>query len=59
MSQNVIVTGANRGIGKALVIAFAEHGDNVWACIRKENPEFSQYIKELAEKIMYGSNRCI
>lgn len=48
--SNVIITGANRGIGKALVKAFAENGDNIWACIRKENSEFSQYIHELEKK---------
>ncbi|MBO6303241.1 MAG: SDR family oxidoreductase [Ruminiclostridium sp.] len=45
--QNVIITGANRGIGKALVKAFAENGDNVWACLRKENDEFLSYIDDL------------
>lgn len=47
MQQNVIITGANRGIGKELVKAFAKNGDNVWACLRKENTEFQNYIAEL------------
>lgn len=34
MKRNVIVTGANRGIGNAVVKAFSENGDNVWACCR-------------------------
>ena len=48
--QNVIVTGANRGIGNALVRAFAENGDNVWACIRRENSGFTEQIDELQKK---------
>ncbi len=47
MKQNVIITGSNRGIGKALVKAFAQNGDNIWACLRKDSIEFKQYIKEL------------
>ena len=48
--SNVVITGANRGIGKALLKAFAENGDNIWACVRKENFEFTQYIQELEKK---------
>lgn len=42
MMQNVIITGASRGIGNALVKAFAENGDNIWACIRKESGAFTR-----------------
>lgn len=34
--ENIIITGANRGIGKELVKVFAEAGANIWACMRKE-----------------------
>jgi len=50
--KNAIVTGSNRGIGKAIVEEFAQCGCNIWACARKENPEFEAHITELAEK--YG-----
>lgn len=33
--KNIVVTGANRGIGKAIVEACARSGANVWACMRK------------------------
>ena len=48
--MNVIITGSNRGIGKAMVEAFATAGYNVWACARKSNPDFESWLKEMAEK---------
>ncbi|MDR1922882.1 MAG: SDR family oxidoreductase [Planctomycetaceae bacterium] len=48
--KNVIVTGCNRGIGKAILKTFAENGVNVWACARKNSDEFDSFVKELAEK---------
>lgn len=32
--KNAIVTGARRGIGRAIVQEFAENGVNIWACAR-------------------------
>ena len=48
--MQVIITGSNRGIGKAMVEAFAAAGYNVWACARKANPEFESWLNETAEK---------
>lgn len=48
--MNAIITGSNRGIGKAMVEAFAGAGYNVWACARKNNPEFESLLKETAEE---------
>ncbi len=45
--KNIIITGANRGIGKSLVELFASSGANVWACMRKENDEFILWKSEL------------
>ena len=50
VSKNAIVTGSNRGIGKAVLKQFAESGYNIWACARSENPEFEREINELSEK---------
>lgn len=47
---NVIITGSNRGIGKAMVEAFAMAGYNVWACARTANADFELWLNELAEK---------
>lgn len=48
--KNAIVTGCNRGIGKAIATKLMENGANVWCCIRKENEEFETYIGEVAAK---------
>lgn len=47
--RNVIITGANRGIGKALLHTFSNHGYNIWACARKATPEFESMIATLSE----------
>lgn len=48
--KNAIVTGCNRGIGKAILTLFAENGANVWACARCEDTEFSAFITDLADR---------
>lgn len=50
--KNVIITGSNRGIGKAFVEAFASAGYNIWACARTPNTDFESWLKQLSEK--YG-----
>ena len=50
LSGNVIITGSNRGIGRAMVEVFANAGCNVWACARKATPEYEAWLKETAEK---------
>ena len=46
--KSAIITGCNRGIGKAILKLFAENGAKIWACVRKEDANFSAYIDELA-----------
>ena len=48
--RNAIVTGARRGIGRAIVELFAQKGINIWACASKENEEFEQDMKRLSEE---------
>lgn len=45
--KTVLITGANGGIGRELVVAFAKEGANVLAHMRKEYPEFLELAKEL------------
>lgn len=47
--MNVIITGSNRGIGKAMVEVFAASGANIWACARKATPEFESWLNTTAE----------
>ena len=48
--KNVIITGCNRGIGRAMLDAFATNGANVFACVRRETPEFTTSIRSLSDK---------
>ena len=47
--MNAVITGANRGIGKAIMHTFAQNKYNIWACARKPNESFEAEIKQLAE----------
>lgn len=46
--MNAIITGSNRGIGKAMVEAFAAASYNVWACARKATPEHEAWLNDTA-----------
>ncbi len=47
-----MITGCNRGIGREAVRLFAENGNNLICCIRKENTDFEQFISGLRSR--YG-----
>lgn len=50
-SKTIIITGTNRGIGRASVKDFAEKGYDVWACARKPREEFeTDMAREAARK---------
>ena len=46
--KTALVTGCNRGIGKATVAKFAAEGANIICAIRKENYEFRLFTEKLA-----------
>lgn len=45
--KTAVITGCNRGIGKAILENFARNGADVFAVVRKESEEFSAYIELL------------
>ena len=48
--KTAVITGCNRGIGKAILEGFAAHGATVYACARKETNSYSEFISLLSEK---------
>ena len=48
--KNAIITGCNRGIGKAILTLFAENGAGIWACTRGPDEGFSTYAASLSEQ---------
>ena len=45
--MNAIVTGARRGIGRAVVKKFIENGINVWATTSRMDDSFVEDMKRL------------
>jgi 3-oxoacyl-[acyl-carrier protein] reductase len=48
--RTAIVTGSNRGIGAAVVRAFARNGADVFACARRQNAGFEENCRDIGEK---------
>ena len=48
--KTALITGCNRGIGKATVEKFAFEGANIICGIRKENPDFKNFTDALSAK---------
>lgn len=49
-NKTVLITGCNRGIGKAMLLAFAEAGAKVIVCTRKVEDSFTELCNDLHVK---------
>ena len=43
-----VITGCNRGIGRAILLRFAEEGAEIFACLRKPSDAFASLVDQLA-----------
>ncbi|MBE6099352.1 MAG: SDR family oxidoreductase [Anaerovibrio sp.] len=48
--KNAVITGCSRGIGKAILTAFAQNGANVFACVRNLTETLAQEFESLANE---------
>lgn len=53
-NKNIIVTGANRGIGKAIVTECAKNGANIWVCVRNITENICIEMQQVSDE--YGVN---
>ena len=51
MTKNVVITGANRGIGLALANVFQQQGDTVYALCRQSSPELEALNVKIVQNI--------
>ncbi len=49
-NKNVIITGCNKGIGRATLEDFAKKGANIFACVRSNNQNFKNFVNQLKKK---------
>ena len=49
-NKTAIITGCNRGIGKAILEVFSLQGADIIACVRRESPQFTTYLNKIASK---------
>lgn len=46
-NKNVVITGANRGIGRTITELFSKQGATIFACSRKKSEEFEKDMRNL------------
>ena len=46
----IIITGCNKGIGKATLEDFAKNGANIFACVRSDTQNFKNFVNQLKKK---------
>ena len=55
-NKNVIITGCNKGIGKAALEDFSKYGANIFACVRNVSGEFKKFTLDLKKKYKININ---
>ena len=48
--KNVIITGCNKGIGKATLENYSKNGANTFACVRTVSKDFEKFVSKLKKK---------
>ncbi len=48
--KTAVITGCNKGIGKAILESYAANGATIFACVRKESSAFTKLVQQLCEK---------
>lgn len=48
--KTAIITGCNRGIGKAILEVCSKNGADIFAVVRKESPEFTRLCEQIMEE---------
>lgn len=49
-NKTAIITGSNKGIGKAILKVFSQNGANIISCVRKKTEEFEDSISKIEKK---------
>ena len=49
-NKSAIITGCNKGIGKEILEIFSENGANIFACVRKIDENFTNFIEKIKAK---------
>ena len=49
-NKSAIITGCNKGIGKEILEIFSENGANIFACVRKIDKNFTNFIEKNQSK---------
>ena len=55
--KNIVLTGANRGIGNAMLHRFAEEGANLWAFARRPSETFEQDCQQILKMMMAETSK--
>lgn len=48
--KTAIITGCTRGIGRAVLEAFAANGANIWACTRRQDNQWEEHLGKLRQE---------